>query len=207
MESYLGAPGMAFGEGYMEGRLTVKNGTIYDFLAIMALNVKISGFNRIYSLAESIRKLFKPFQQFNPINLSHKNVAHHYDLSGRLYELFLDQDRQYSCAYFDTPKTDLETAQNLKKRHLAAKLIISPGQSILDIGSGWGGMGIYLASNISACVTGVTLSNEQLEVSRERVKKEGLDDQVEFYLRDYRDQTGVFDRIVSVGMFEHVGVG
>ena len=127
-------------------------------------------------------------------------------MSGDLYDLFLDADKQYSCAYFPTPGTGLDEAQEAKKRLIAAKLILEPGHKVLDIGSGWGGMAIYLARETGADVTGLTLSAEQLKVSRQRARDAGLSDRVRFHLRDYRDQTGVFDRIVSVGRFEHVGI-
>ena len=134
------------------------------------------------------------------------NVAHHYDLSDTLYGLFLDADRQYSCAYFTHTHDDLEQAQQGKKRHLAAKLLLEPGVRVLDIGSGWGGLGLYLAEAGAAQVVGITLSEEQLKVSRDRAGRAGLDDRVRFELCDYRAMRGTFDRIVSVGMFEHVGV-
>ena len=200
-------PSLAAGEGYMDGRLTVENGTIYDFLALISQNMEIGGLNRVQAIWEIVGRLFKRLQQFNPADRAKKNVAHHYDLSNDLYDLFLDKDKQYSCAYFVSPETDLETAQEHKKRHLAAKLLISPGQNILDIGSGWGGMALYLAKKTGASITGVTLSEEQLRVSKERAEEEGLSGKVAFHLRDYRAQTGTFDRIVSVGMFEHVGIG
>ena len=157
-------PSMAAGEGYMNGRLTVENGTIYDFLALMSRNMGMNGLNHVQAFWEYFSLIFKRIQQFNVIGRSRNNVAHHYDLSTDLYELFLDKDKQYSCAYFATPETDLETAQEYKKRHLAAKLLVSPGQRILDIGSGWGGMGLYLAKKTGAHVTGVTLSKEQLKI-------------------------------------------
>ncbi len=135
------------------------------------------------------------------------NVAHHYDLSGALYDLFLDRDRQYSCAYFETPTASLEDAQLAKKRHLAAKLQIKPGMKVLDIGSGWGGLGLYLAETCGAEVVGVTLSEEQHKLSNERARQRGVADRVQFRLLDYRQLNERFDRIVSVGMFEHVGVG
>ena len=135
-----------------------------------------------------------------------RNVAHHYDLSAELYDLFLDADRQYSCAYFTDPAQDLETAQLRKKQHIAAKLLLKPGLRVLDIGCGWGGLGIYLAQQLGAEVTGITLSTEQLAIANARVAAAGLDDRAHFHLRDYRHETGSFDRIVSVGMFEHVGV-
>jgi cyclopropane-fatty-acyl-phospholipid synthase len=143
--------------------------------------------------------------QFNPASRSQRNVAHHYDIDGAIYDLFLDSDRQYSCAYF-TEGADLEEAQLAKKRHLAAKLAIDPGHRVLDIGSGWGGLGLYLAKVAQCDVTGVTLSQEQLKVSRERAAREGLSRAVHFKFQDYRQVEGRFDRIVSVGMFEHVGV-
>jgi cyclopropane-fatty-acyl-phospholipid synthase len=151
--------------------------------------------------------MFRRLYQFNPKERARRNVAHHYDLSGALYDLFLDDDRQYSCAYFRRPGDGLETAQEQKKRHIAAKLLLEPGMTVLDIGSGWGGLDLYLAENADVKVTGVTLSTEQLNVSRRRADETGLAGRVEYFLRDYREQTGVFDRIVSVGMFEHVGVG
>ena len=134
-------------------------------------------------------------------------MAHHYDLSDDLYDLFLDPDRQYSCAYFDTPNHSLEQAQHAKKRHLASKLLLDrPGLSVLDIGSGWGGLGIYLHEKTGANVTGLTLSKEQQAYAAERAQKLGIQEHVAFHLRDYREDTGTYDRIVSVGMFEHVGV-
>lgn len=191
----------------MEGHLTVEDGTIYDFLSLLGQNIETHGQHPFHLMVEMVSRLFKRFQQFNPQLLSKKNVAHHYDLSQKLYELFLDPDLQYSCAYFESPETDLETAQENKKRHIAAKLMISPGQSVLDIGSGWGGLAIFLAKTIGAKVTGITLSENQLEESHKKAKNEGLTDLIDFYLRDYRDQAGTFERIVSVGMFEHVGIG
>jgi cyclopropane-fatty-acyl-phospholipid synthase len=145
--------------------------------------------------------------QFNTPLRSRKNVASHYDLDGRLYSLFLDNDLQYSCAYFEPDNSELEEAQVAKKRHLAAKLRLEPGMRVLDIGSGWGGLGLYLADRAKVDVTGVTLSDEQFAVSNRRAGERGLSDRVRFLLQDYRKVQGPFDRIVSVGMFEHVGVG
>jgi cyclopropane-fatty-acyl-phospholipid synthase len=145
--------------------------------------------------------------QFNSRQRARHNVAHHYDLDGRLYSLFLDADRQYSCAYFESPDQSLDDAQLAKKRHLAAKLLISPGQRLLDIGCGWGGLALYLAEITGAQVTGITLSEAQLAIASARATERGLLDRTEFRLLDYRGATGRFDRIVSVGMFEHVGVG
>ena len=144
--------------------------------------------------------------QFNPTHRARRNAAHHYDIDGAIYDLFLDRDRQYSCAYFTDGLMGLDEAQLAKKRHLAAKLALAPGQRVLDIGSGWGGLGIYLAKAMGADVTGVTLSREQLSVSNERAAREGVQRSARFELKDYRKLAGRFDRIVSVGMFEHVGV-
>jgi len=146
-------------------------------------------------------------QQFNLRSRSRRNVAHHYDLDGRLYQLFLDADQQYSCAYFEHPEQSLDDAQLAKKRHLAAKLILSGDEHVLDIGCGWGGLGAYLAETTGAHVTGITLSREQHGFARTRAAEHGLSRQTDFRLQDYRDVSDHFDRIVSVGMFEHVGVG
>jgi cyclopropane-fatty-acyl-phospholipid synthase len=153
-----------------------------------------------------ITRLARGLPQHNPIRAAKRNVAHHYDLSGELYGLFLDRDRQYSCAYFENEKQSLEDAQLAKKRHLAAKLLIKPGMRVLDIGSGWGGLGLYLAEVCGANVTGVTLSEQQQKLSNERAHHRGVADRVHFRLLDYRLLEERFDRIVSVGMFEHVGV-
>jgi len=153
-----------------------------------------------------MRYLLRRLRQFNRRGRSRNNVAHHYDLDGRLYSLFLDADKQYSCAYFETPDTNLDDAQLAKKRHLAAKLLIRRGHRVLDIGSGWGGLGLYLAEMTGANVTGITLSNEQLQASNARAAEKNLTNSAKFLLQDYRDIEGPFDRIVSVGMFEHVGV-
>jgi len=153
-----------------------------------------------------MRRLTRRLDQFNPVTRSRSNVAHHYDLSGELYDLFLDEDRQYSCAYFARPDMTLEEAQAAKKAHIARKLLIKPGMRVLDIGCGWGGMGLTLARDFGADVTGVTLSREQHAMANARAEKAGLSDKARFELMDYRDVAGQFDRIVSVGMFEHVGV-
>src|SRR5207248_10528940 len=150
--------------------------------------------------------LFRRIHQYNPLPRARQNVAHHYDLSDQLYELFLDRDRQYSCGYFHEGSEDLDIAQLDKKRHIAAKLLVRPGQRVLDIGSGWGGLALYLASECGADVTGLTLSVPQHKVATRRAAQAGLADRVRFHLRDYREETGRYDRIVSVGMFEHVGV-
>jgi cyclopropane-fatty-acyl-phospholipid synthase len=152
-----------------------------------------------------LRFLGRRLAQFNFLRRSRRNAAHHYDINGAIYDLFLDADRQYSCGYF-AGTSDLETAQLAKKRHLAAKLDIKPGHRVLDIGSGWGGLGIYLAKHAECEVTGVTLSREQLTIARQRTATEGLAASVQFEFQDYRQLRGRFDRIVSVGMFEHVGI-
>lgn len=198
-------PALAFGEGYMEGTVTIDEGTLGDCLALFMRNMHDdpSVFLRLRaSVGRAVRKL----HQNNPIPRARKNVAHHYDLSPQLYEMFLDADRQYSCAYFPTGNETLETAQAAKKRHIAAKLLLEPGQRVLDIGCGWGGMALYLAQSFDVEVTGITLSEQQLAVAQQRAAKAGLDGKVRFELRDYRTINEPFDRIVSVGMFEHVGV-
>lgn len=201
-------PSMALGEAYMDGRLTIDGGnTIYEFLDLLARNLAERGQPAPQRLLSRIGMLFRRIYQFNPAFRSKRNVAHHYDLSGDLYDLFLDQDKQYSCAYFPEGVNDINTAQERKKRHIAAKLLLKDGQKVLDIGSGWGGMGLYLARSAGTEVTGITLSEEQLKVSKDRAAQAGLQNRAQFHLRDYRDQTGHFDRVVSVGMFEHVGIG
>ena len=157
-------------------------------------------------LGERIGRLFRVFEQYNPLGKARANVAHHYDLSDTLYSLFLDNDRQYSCGYFTEPEQSLEVAQSNKKRHLASKLLLKPGQRVLDIGSGWGGLALYLAQECGVHVTGLTLSTEQLRESTRRAAAAGLADRVKFELLDYREVQGSYDRIVSVGMFEHVGI-
>jgi len=197
-------PELGLGEIYMDGSFVVERGSIADVLAILLDQPEI--LPRWAKLQWWVRYLVRHAQQFNPRGRSKNNVAHHYDLDGRLYSLFLDADKQYSCAYFETPEATLDDAQLAKKRHLAAKLLIGPGNRVLDIGSGWGGLGLYLAEMTGATVTGVTLSTEQLQVSNARAAEKNLTRSAKFFLEDYRDISGPFDRIVSVGMFEHVGV-
>jgi cyclopropane-fatty-acyl-phospholipid synthase len=197
-------PELALGEVYMEGTFVVERGSIADALAILLDQPEI--LPRWAKLQWWLRYLVRHARQFNPRDRSKNNVARHYDLDGRLYSLFLDADKQYSCAYFETPDTSLDDAQLAKKRHLAAKLLIGHGDRVLDIGSGWGGLGLYLAEMAGANVTGVTLSTEQLQVSNDRAAEKDLTRSAKFFLEDYRDVSGPFDRIVSVGMFEHVGV-
>lgn len=198
-------PDLAVGEGYMDGEIVLIEGSIYDLLNLIFSNLKDGETPGMSRMSRAAFRFLLRFSDYNSPAKSKENVAHHYDLDGRLYDLFLDSDQQYSCAYFETPDASLEEAQLAKKRHLAAKLDVKPGQNILDIGSGWGGLGLYLARNAGAHVQGVTLSEEQLAVSRKRVEKEGLQGRVSFDLQDYRSLQARFDRIVSVGMFEHVG--
>ncbi|MFN4144013.1 class I SAM-dependent methyltransferase [Aestuariivirga sp.] len=197
-----------FGELYMDGSIDVSGGsTIYDAIAILMENAGNHRLPKVAKAAYAVRKALKRVDQYNPVGKAKSNVAHHYDLSGALYDLFLDRDRQYSCAYFETDDGSLEDAQLAKKRHLAAKLDIKPGMKVLDIGSGWGGLGLYIAEICGAEVTGVTLSEEQHKLSNERAQQRGISERVQFLLKDYRHLEKKFDRIVSVGMFEHVGVG
>jgi cyclopropane-fatty-acyl-phospholipid synthase len=197
-------PELGLGEVYMDGTFVVENGSIADVLAILLDQPEM--LPRWAKLQWWLRYLVRHAQQFNPRGRSKDNVAHHYDLDGRLYSLFLDADKQYSCGYFETPEATLDDAQLAKKRHLAAKLSIQRGDRVLDIGSGWGGLGLYLAEMTGAHVTGITLSTEQLQTSNARAAEKNLTQSAKFFLEDYRDIPGPFDRIVSVGMFEHVGV-
>jgi cyclopropane-fatty-acyl-phospholipid synthase len=197
-------PELALGEAYMDGTFVVEHGDIADALAILLDQPDV-----LPGWAKPqwwMRYLIRHVHQFNPPARARDNVAHHYDIDGRLYSLFLDADKQYSCAYFETPAASLDDAQLAKKRHLAAKLLIGDGDRVLDIGCGWGGLGLYLAEMTGADVTGITLSTEQLQVANARAAEKMLTRSARFLLQDYRDITGPFDRIVSVGMFEHVGV-
>jgi len=197
-------PELKFGEAYMDGTLIVEQGTIADVLSIaLGQKAEIPQWARPQWL---LRYIARRLAQFNPRKRARRNVAHHYDLDGRLYSLFLDADRQYSCAYFEAPESSLDDAQLAKKRHLAAKLRLDGSQRVLDIGCGWGGLGLYLAEFCGADVTGVTLSQEQHAVANERAGEKGLAERASYLLQDYRDVSERFDRIVSVGMFEHVGV-
>jgi cyclopropane-fatty-acyl-phospholipid synthase len=193
-------------EAYMDGTLTIEEGNLYDFIDLMVCNDVNLTDSLPIRLGQAAGRLVRRVHQYNPVPRARRNVAHHYDLSDQLYELFLDRDRQYSCAYFRAPEDDLDTAQDNKKRHLAAKLLLRPGLRVLDIGSGWGGLALHLAAESGCDVTGLTLSEEQLKVSTRRAAAAGLADRVRFHLRDYREETGCYDRIVSVGMFEHVGL-
>jgi len=199
-------PELKLGETYMDGTFVVEQGSIADVVAIVLRQERIKAPN--WALPPRlVRYLFRHLQQFNPRSRARHNVAHHYDLDGRLYSLFLDGDQQYSCAYFDSPNLSLDDAQLAKKRHLAAKLQLQPGATVLDIGCGWGGLALYLAEIAGAQVTGITLSQEQYQRAQRRALERGRARDATFQLVDYRDVEGRFDRIVSVGMFEHVGIG
>ena len=197
-------PELKFGESYMDGTFVVEQGSIADVLAItLGQGADAPPWARPLGL---LRFLWRRLSQFNPRPRARRNVAHHYDLDGRLYSLFLDADRQYSCAYFQSPGQSLDDAQLAKKRHLTAKLRLEPDKRVLDIGCGWGGLGLYLAEIGGADVTGITLSQEQHAIANEWAAEKGLAERARFRLQDYRDLTERFDRIISVGMFEHVGV-
>jgi cyclopropane-fatty-acyl-phospholipid synthase len=200
-------PELKVGEAYMDGTLVIERGSIADFLELAMSQDKSGKPLRWARLQWLARYLARRLAQLNRPTRARRNVAHHYDLDQQLYALFLDADRQYSCAYFESPEQSLDDAQLAKKRHIVAKLLVGGDAKVLDIGSGWGGMGLYLAEMAGARVTGVTLSEEQLALSRARADEKGLAKRAEFRLQDYRDIAERFDRIVSVGMFEHVGVG
>ena len=199
-------PRLFLPEAYVDGTLTIEEGSLYDLIDLLAANLEALPEGFLGHFLNGSGTALRRINQYNPVSRARRNVAHHYDLSDQLYELFLDQDRQYSCAYFSDRGDSLDTAQLNKKRHIAAKLLIGSGQRVLDIGSGWGGLALYLASECGADVTGLTLSVEQHRVAMRRAAAAGLSDRVRFYLRDYREELGRYDRIVSVGMFEHVGI-
>ena len=200
-------PALGAAEAFMDGSLIIEQGDIRDLVKLLKGNNQWGSGGGLKP-ALPIKLLKQVVHRVDRVNMarrSKRNVAHHYDLSDRLYDLFLDADRQYSCAYFTDPANSLEQAQSDKKAHIAAKLALKPGMKVLDIGCGWGGMALYLHQKTGAEVLGVTLSEEQLKVARRRAEEAGVADKVKFELIDYRHVTGTFDRIVSVGMFEHVG--
>ena len=199
-------PEMKTGEAYMDGTLTIERGTIRDLLTLYALNRANLRAGPVQKNLRAWTKRARAWLPKNDASRSKKNVEAHYDLSNDMYRLFLDEGLNYSCGYFRTPDDTLEEAQVNKLRHIAAKLDLKPGQKVLDIGSGWGSMAIYLAEACDVEVLGVTLSTEQHQLATQRAAERGLSDRVKFELRDYRDVTEKFDRIVSVGMFEHVGL-
>jgi cyclopropane-fatty-acyl-phospholipid synthase len=198
-------PAMGFGEAWMDGRMTVEAGDIRDFLDLIGFNIRWDGDNKTRVAMWRARRLLAWRDSWNWRRRARRNAAHHYDLPDRLYDLFLDADRQYSCAYFTGPDVGLDQAQADKKAHIAAKLCLEPEQKVLDIGCGWGGLALYLNRVADVDVLGITLSEEQLQVARRRAEEAGVADRVRFELLDYRAVKGEFDRIVSVGMFEHVG--
>ena len=202
-------PALGGGEAFMAGKLVIENDDIMSFLGLIAYNMRWDYSNETRVSLWKTQRLLSKFQQLNDAITSRKNVAHHYDLNDRLYDLFLDADRQYSCAYFTdddgNSNDELGKAQKDKLAHIAAKLCLKPEHHVLDIGCGWGGLALYLNKVSGARVTGITLSVEQLKVARERAEAAGVCDRVKFELIDYRALEGRFDRVVSVGMFEHVG--
>lgn len=201
-------PSLGAAESFMDGRLTIEQGDILDLLMLVTGNNRwedATGGLDPSPLARLALGIAHRIGRYNMVRRSRRNVAHHYDLSARLYDLFLDADRQYSCAYYTDPANSLEQAQADKKAHIVAKLAIEPGMKVLDIGCGWGGMALYIHERTGADVLGITLSEEQLKIARERAARAGVADRVRFELIDYRHVEGSFDRIVSVGMFEHVG--
>ena len=199
-------PELHAGEAYTDGRLRFEDSTLRDFLTLFSVNRLSLGSYPLQKVLRRVSRGLKRFQQLNPIGQAQKNIAHHYDLGNDFYRLFLDEGMQYSCAYFLDDKESLEQAQQNKLRLLAAKLDMKPGLRILDIGSGWGDLALYLGSMADVDVTGVTLSKEQHALANEKARAMGLSDRVRFELLDYRKVEDRFDRIVSVGMFEHVGV-
>lgn len=202
----LADPELRLGEAYVDGQLSIENGSIADLLDLLLSQGEVLQRRFTSRLLSGTRLALRRIHQHNLRNRSRRNVAHHYDLDGRLYDLFLDRDRQYSCAYFEEPHLTLDEAQTAKKRHIAAKLLVEPGASVLDIGCGWGGLSLFLAESYGAEVTGITLSEEQHGYARQRAATAPHGYRVNFQLRDYREIEGSFDRVVSVGMFEHVGV-
>ena len=199
-------PQLKLAEVYMDGRLIFEQGDIYELLALVKENTLSEALTWGMIWRGMLRVVGARIRHGVPVNHNRRNVAHHYDLSAKLFDLFLDEDWQYSCAYFSPPGISLDEAQAAKRRHIAAKLLVEPGQRVLEIGSGWGGLAMYLAESSGVDVTGITLSQEQLRVSRDRAMKRHLADRVRFELQDYYDLPAQkYDRIVSVGMFEHVG--
>ena len=198
-------PRLGMGEAYMDGRLVIEDGTILDLMRLVVGGNRWEDKGSARGELNKGKKRWKALFRRNPAKASRRNVAHHYDIGNDLYRLFLDKDLQYSCAYYTDPANDLDQAQSDKKAHIAAKLHLKPGQRVLDIGSGWGGTALYLNRVADVDVLGITLSEQQLKVARARAEEAGVSDRVKFELIDYRELEGRFDRIVSIGMFEHVG--
>ena len=200
-------PELKAAEAYMDGRLTVENGgAIYDLILLFSVNRTGLGSHPVQQALRRAWRAVRRWQQANPLGLAAKNVQHHYDITSDFYRLWLDETMSYSCAYFETPGTALKDAQIAKIRHIAAKLKLEPGMHVAEIGSGWGALALWLAEYCGVQVTAVNVSLEQLAVSRRRAEAAGLADRVRFVEQDYREMAGQFDRIVSVGMAEHVGV-
>ena len=199
-------PGLAVGEGYMDGGFVMLEGTIFEFMdSLFAVDLRHRG--PVLTFHDTLLRLGRRIEQYNPARIAKRNAAHHYDLNGEFYRLLLDADRQYSCAYFRTGTETIDEAQRAKKQHIAAKLLLDrPGLRVLDVGCGWGGTALTLAREYGADVTGITLSEEQLATARQRAAEAGLSDRVRFELLDFRAVSGQYDRIVSIGMFEHVGI-
>ena len=205
MQKLLINPDLYFGEAYMNGSLVIENGTLTEFLELAFKNIGRGNINSYGAIIKKIRGTFGYLTNLNKIIKSKENVAHHYDISEKLYDLFLDENRQYSCAYFKNDNDTLEQAQSNKIDHIIKKLNIQPNQKVLDIGSGWGTLALAIAKKTNASVTGITLSENQFEYSNNKAKEMNLSNQVDFKLIDYRQLNEKFDRVVSVGMFEHVG--
>jgi cyclopropane-fatty-acyl-phospholipid synthase len=198
-------PELKAAEAYMDGALTVETGTIHDFLELFFVNKRNFDISAGQAFWRTLERRAKRLHQHNPISRARANVEHHYELGDDLFRLFLDDDAQYSCAYFPSGNETLDQAQAAKKRHVAAKLNLADGQRVLDIGCGWGGLALYIARIAKVDVLGVTLSKDQARVANARAEAEGMSDRVRFEVQDYRELTEQFDRIVSVGMLEHVG--
>ena len=200
-------PGLYLGEGYMNNEIVIEAGTIENFINVITFSYNdYINHNSVFRMYKKILYFFKPFQQFNRLIQSKNNVAHHYDLNEDLYRLMLDKDMQYSCAYFHNENISLEQAQTDKKKHIIKKLQIKDDMEVLDIGCGWGGMALQIVKDTGARVKGITLSENQLATAQRRAQTEGLNEKVKFSLQDYRHEKYKYDRIISVGMFEHVGV-
>ena len=199
-------PGLYAGEAWMDGTLTVEDGSLYDFLDLFGRNLGTAGLRAFKSPLRHLRRMKRGFHRLNDRWRSERNVAHHYDLSDEMYGLFLDSERQYTCAYHPTGTEDIEAAQRLKEGHIAAKLRLEPGMRVADLGCGWGSLAMYLARHHDVDVTAVTLSKEQVAWGNARARELGLADRVRLLHKDYREVEGTFDRVVSIGMLEHVGV-
>ena len=198
-------PDLYLGEGYTDGSIVIENGTLTEFLDIAIKNIGRDSANSITNALDKFRRIYRYITNFNLIGKSKQNVAHHYDLSNKFYDLFLDEKRQYSCAYFKNEDDTLEVAQNNKIDHIIKKLDLKPNHKVLDVGCGWGTLALDIAKKTQCEVVGITLSKNQLEYAQQKAREMNLENQVEFRLEDYRQLSEKFDRVVSVGMFEHVG--